>query len=244
MLNRLGVRGRLLLAFFGISSLAVLSTAAAIYAFFEVAGVIERITERRVPSAIASLQLSRQAERVATAASTVLAATNKTQHGEVSTAIALEMAHLEELLGSLKGTTLNNAALIEIEAAVRRLGLNLKDLDGIVSARIDVVAGKRELLRRLTATTSSGLRLVAAGVLVMNSKVSQWRTVISDTSVTPETTAAATADLTRAIAVYIPQQKAQQEIAAVSDALIKAADAPTPGDVALILFRNCSPPSP
>ncbi len=52
----------------------------------------------------------------------------------------------------------------------------------------------------------------------------------------PDRGAAATADLVQAIAAYIPQQKAQQEISAVNDALVKAADAPTPGDLALILF--------
>ena len=35
---------------------------------------------------------------------------------------------------------------------------------------------------------------------------------------------------------YLPQQKAQQEIAAVNDALLKAANAPTSGDLALSIF--------
>ena len=46
MLERLGIRGRLLLAFFGISTFAVLATAAALYAFLQVGEVVERITER------------------------------------------------------------------------------------------------------------------------------------------------------------------------------------------------------
>jgi adenylate cyclase len=57
MLERLGIRGRLLLTFFGLSALAALATAAAIYAFLQVGAVIENVTERRVPAAIASLQL-------------------------------------------------------------------------------------------------------------------------------------------------------------------------------------------
>ena len=52
----------------------------------------------------------------------------------------------------------------------------------------------------------------------------------------PRRSAAAMADLTQAIAAYIPQQKAQQEISAVNDALLKTAVAPTPGDLALISF--------
>ncbi|TIU93058.1 MAG: hypothetical protein E5W01_04370 [Mesorhizobium sp.] len=63
MLKRLGIRGRLLLAFFGISTFAVLATVAALYAFLEVGEVVDRITKDRVPSALASLQLSRAPRR-------------------------------------------------------------------------------------------------------------------------------------------------------------------------------------
>src|SRR5215475_4120353 len=105
MLERLSIRSRLLLAFFGISAFAVLATAAALYAFLQVGDVVDRITKERVPSAFASLQLSRQAERVAAAAPAVLATTSKAKHGEVSASVAAEMARLEELLTALKGAS-------------------------------------------------------------------------------------------------------------------------------------------
>ena len=77
MFERLNVRWRLLLAFFGISAFAVIAAVAAMYSFAEVGKVVERITQQRVPSALASLELSRQAERVVTAAPALLAATTK-----------------------------------------------------------------------------------------------------------------------------------------------------------------------
>ena len=231
MFEHVGIRGRLLLAFLGISALAVLSTAVALYAFLQVGDVVDRITKDRVPSAIASLQLSRQAERVAAAAPSVLAAISKAQHSE-----AVEMSRLEELRTGLRGATLGTVPLAEIEEAAIVLRRNLKELDYLVAARLDVVARKEELLRRLSATTTGSQRLVAAGILVMNSKLTQWRAVTADTSLPPDRRAAATADLVQAIAAYIPQQKAQLEISAVNDALVKTANAPTPGDLALILF--------
>jgi class 3 adenylate cyclase len=236
MLERLGIRGRLLLAFFGISAFAVLATAAAVYAFLQVGEVVERVTEERVPSALASLEISRQAERVAAAAPAVLAATTKVQHGEVSAAIGVEMARLEELLAALKKTAISAAAIAEIEAAVDGLRQNLNALDDLVAARIGVVAHKQELLSHLSATTNASQRLVAPGILVMNSKVPQWRAAAAAAAVAPETHMAATADLAQAIASYIPQQKAQQEISAINDAMLKSAAAPTPGDLALIAF--------
>ena len=52
MIESLGIRGRLLLAFIVTSVLAVLATAAAVYAFLEVGSVVERITESRVPASL------------------------------------------------------------------------------------------------------------------------------------------------------------------------------------------------
>jgi adenylate cyclase len=235
MFERLGIRGRLLLAFFGISAFAVLATAAAVYAFLQVGEVVERITERRVPSALASLALSRQAERVSASAPAVLASTSSAEHTAVSAAIGAEMARLEELLAALKGTAPSTAALVEIEAAVIDLRRNLDALDDLVAARLDVVARKEELLRRLSAATNASLRLVRAGILVMNSKVPQWRAATANVAA-PQARVEATGDLAGAIADYIPQQKAHQEISAANDLLLKAAGAPTQGDLALITF--------
>ena len=100
MLKRLGIRGRLLLAFFGISTFAVFATAAALYAFLQVGEVVDRITRDRVPSALASLQLSRQAERVAATAPAILASTSNAQHNEVSAGIAAEIDASERVFNS------------------------------------------------------------------------------------------------------------------------------------------------
>lgn len=236
MFDRLGVRGRLLFAFFGISAFAVLATVGALYAFLELSQVLERVTERRAPSALASLELSRHAERVAATAPAFLASTSRARHSEVSAAIGSEMARLEELLAALKGATLSSGVVSEIEDAVVGLRRNLHALDDLVTVRLAAVARKEELLRRLSATTNASQRLVAPGILVMNSKVPRWRAAIADAVTTPEAEAAATRDLARAIAAYIPQQTAQREIAAINDTLLQAAVASTPGDLSLISF--------
>ncbi|OAP39963.1 guanylyl cyclase [Sinorhizobium glycinis] len=236
MFDRLGIRGRLLFAFFGISAFAVLATAGALYAFLQLSQVVERVTERRAPSALLSLELSRHAERVAATAPAVLASTSRARHSEVSAAIGSEMSRLEELLAALKGTTLNSAVVTEIEDAAVGLRRNLNALDGLVTARLAAVARKEELVRRLSTTTNASQRLVAPGILVMNSKIPRWRTATLDPATSPEAEAAATRDLARAIAAYIPQQTAQREIAAINDSLLQAAVVPAPGDLSLLAF--------
>ena len=102
MFSHLGVRGRLFLAFFGISAFAVLAAATAMYSFLEVGNALERIIQFRVPSAIASLQLSRQAERIVAAAPALLTVTTPTEHDRVSGTISAEVDRLDGLLSDLE----------------------------------------------------------------------------------------------------------------------------------------------
>jgi len=69
----LGVKARLLIAFFGISALAVVGAVAALWAFTEVGKTVDRVTQEQMPAAFAALELSRQAERIASAAPNLLA---------------------------------------------------------------------------------------------------------------------------------------------------------------------------
>lgn len=233
LLEHFGIRGRLLLAFAGTGVLAVLATAAAMYAFLEVGSAVERITESRVPAALSSLSLSRQAERVTATAPSILAAASKARHDEIRAVVADSLAQLDELLASLKAASQGTSPVTEIEAAVVGLRSNFEALDGVVSTRLLATARKDELLRRLSATVNAGQRLIAPAILVMNSKVDQWRATMADTSAggNPEN-----ADFLEAIASYLPQQKAQREIANVNDALLRASIAPTSGDLTLMSF--------
>jgi adenylate cyclase len=236
MIERLGIRARLLLAFFAISALAVLATAAAIYAFFEVGAAVERITGSRVPAALSSLELSRQAERVTASAPAILAATSAAQRDEVMVAVNRSMAELDGLLASLKATSLGGAPVGEIEAAVVGLRRNFEALDGVVASRLSVAARRDELLRRLSTTVSASNRLLSPAILVMNSKVDQWRSAAAGAGAASQPATLEATDFLQAIASYVPQQRAQREIAAINDALLKASAAPTSGDLTMMSF--------
>src|ERR687893_3300734 len=103
--HTLSIRRRFLLAFLGISAFAVLAAAAAKWAFLELGRVVARITEERAPAALASLELSRQAERIVAAAPALLAAGSEAARAEVASGIRAQLAGLEALLGRLRDST-------------------------------------------------------------------------------------------------------------------------------------------
>jgi hypothetical protein len=59
----MGVRGRLLFAFLGISMFSLIAAASGLYSLSQVSGVLNKITENRVPEALSWLELSRRVER-------------------------------------------------------------------------------------------------------------------------------------------------------------------------------------
>ena len=87
MLRDFGVRGRLLLAFLGISGFAILAAAAGMHSFLKVGEALDGITRDRVPSAVALLQLAAQAERIVAASPALVAVRSRAEHDAVSARI-------------------------------------------------------------------------------------------------------------------------------------------------------------
>ena len=120
MFGRFGVRGRLLLSFFGISAFAVIAAATAMYSFLEVGNALERIIQSRVPSAIASLQLSRQAERIVAAAPALLTVNTAAEHDSGAGRSSAETDRLDA------GNTLNLLGEGHTIAEIKILAFNWK----------------------------------------------------------------------------------------------------------------------
>src|SRR5262250_374515 len=95
---RLGVASRLLLAFLGISGLAIVGAGVAIFSFREIGEVLDRITTRRVPAALASQEVSRHAERIISAAPTLLSVTTAAEQTDRLQKIVTEMQALSKRL--------------------------------------------------------------------------------------------------------------------------------------------------
>src|SRR5262245_45084263 len=196
MFERLGVRGRLLLAFLSISAFAVVGTAAAIYSFIEVGKVLERIIQLRVPSTLASLELSRQAERIVAVAPSVLNVTTSAEYEDVSARIASDMEHLGASLNDLRGVGIEAAVLEPIDSAVKQLRTNFETLDRLVVRRLIAADRKNELLRQFADAYRAVQRLVDPMILVAESDSLQLRRMIDDPSLTSDARLAAITKLT------------------------------------------------
>ncbi|MBM1169454.1 response regulator [Microvirga arabica] len=230
----LSVRWRLLLAFLGISAFAVLAAATGTYAFRQMAAVIERITEQRVPFALTALDLSRQAERTVAAAPTLLTARSQAQYREISAAISTEVERLEDLLARIRSEG-DPAAVAAMEPAVAGLRRNLTALAGLVAGRLAVGAQKDALVQRLTNATVAAQRLIAPALVVLDAKFAASRRLDRGEQTTagfPQPPSV----IVQEIAENLLMQKAQLEFASISDGLLKASLAEKPADISVMSF--------
>src|SRR3954447_11343659 len=99
--SRIGVRGRLFLAFSAIAGLAVALAALAILSFTEMGGVLEQITSERLPPITAALQLARTSENIVALGPAIAGASDKEQLAARVAQLAEQKEHVQTLLARL-----------------------------------------------------------------------------------------------------------------------------------------------
>jgi len=234
---RLGVASRLLLAFLGISGLAVVGAGVAIYSFREIGEVLDRITARRVPAALASQEVSRQAERIVAAAPTLLSAATPIERIERSQRIGSEVQALAALLAGLEDRPADGVALGAMQSAVGRLRINLEALDKLVADRIALSERKRSHLRNALDVHAESQGLLAPWLQITEGEIAQLRHAIGDPTVGAEDRAAAGRKLVGATASNHALQRMQFLITSVTDRLQQITTTEDIDSVRVLAFR-------
>ena len=235
--SRLGVRGRLLLAFFGISAFAILGAGAALYSFREIDGSLGLITQRRIPVVVQSQELSRHAERITAAAPALLTVASQTEKDQWAHGISIEVDTLNELLAQLRQGGVESAALHSLESGVEKLRGNLQALDRLVDQRLMLGEQKKELLGTALQLAAEVQNLLAPWVSVMDERIAQWRRIAQDASVSSERRGAADQEFEKSLAWFRALQSSEVLASSVSDLLQRAAAADNPNTVNISGFR-------
>src|SRR5262245_18306655 len=216
---RLGVASRLLLAFLGISGLAVIGAGVAIFSFREIGDVLDRITARRVPAALALQEVSRQAERIVSAAPALLAAATPAEHAESSLKIVAEMQKLRALLDGPEQRGADSVAIDSMRSAASRLRVNLEALDRLVANRTVMSALKRGRLRNTLIAHSESQSRLTPWLQMVQGEIAQARGIVDDVTLDANERSAAGARLVDSTTSYHALQRVQFLIASISDRL-------------------------
>ena len=237
ILSRLGVRGRLLLAFFGISAFAVLGAGAALYSFQQISDAFASITQRRIPVALMSQELSRHAERIVAAAPTLLTATSQDEKEDRSVAISSEVNVLYSLLANLRSAGVESRELASLEPYVERLRDNLRELNLLINNRLVIAEQKKDLLRKELDLAGDIQKLLAPWVAVMDEKIAQWRKIVADPAVPAERRQRADREFEESLAWFRSLQHSQVVASYINDMLQQAASSDDGNSLAVTSFR-------
>jgi phosphoglycerate-specific signal transduction histidine kinase len=161
----MGVRGRLLLAFLGISMFSLVAAASGLYSLSQVGGALKKITEQRVPEALSWLELSRRVERVVRAAPALLVVNTFSARLEVWNEIASQIAQVEPFLQRSRSyeTEDEKTATAEVVDFFADMTKNLVSLDELVEKRLSIAALKEKRIRNLSKANSIAKRMLSPG---------------------------------------------------------------------------------
>ena len=237
VLSRLGVRGRLLLAFFTVSAFAVLGAAAAFYSFREFGGALDLITQQRTPAALKSQELARQVERIVAAAPALLTAASQAEKNKRADEITSDEGALYKLLADLTAAGVESSVIKGLESDVMRLNDNLTGLDALVNNRLLVGERKKNILGEAIQAAAAMQQLLAPWSAVMDQAIAQWRRSKLDPTLPLARRGEVDTEFEKSVAWFRALQTSQVGASNVSDLLQRAYTADTNGDVRVAEFR-------
>jgi adenylate cyclase len=236
IIRRLGVGGRLLIAFLGISAFAALGAGGGVYAFLEISDALRRITQERVPYALAAQAVSRQAERVVAAAPTLLAAATRAEYAVRSKQVSAEVDRLDHLIVNLKGTGISRE-LGDIELIARQLRVKLWNLDRLVRQRLTVAAEKDKSVELLQSHHREVQQLLEPWLLVTEARIAKWRETVDRGTTPAKQQASADANLKESLSWLRSLQEHQLLLTSTSETVQRLAKSGDSKSLRIAKFR-------
>ncbi len=232
----IGVRGRLLLAFLGISMFSLVAAASGLYSLSRVRGALAVITDQQVPETLALLELSRKVESVVRAAPALLVVNSDNSRRAVSHEIFLQIDELKPLLQDNRVSEAENAnnKLLVVDKHISNLTENLINLDELVKERLQVTAQQEKRLRELTTAKNLAQRMFAPGERILGSQLAAWNR--NDAAANGEDSSITGLDLASSIIELIPQQRATLLVDSIHGNLLRIADAGSAERIDVLIF--------
>jgi adenylate cyclase len=232
----MGVRGRLLLAFLGISMFSLVAAASGLYSLSQVGGALNKITGQRVPEALAWLELSRRVESVVRAAPALLVVKTDNARIEVSNEIESQIAQLEPFLQRSRSFEKEDekTATADVVNFVADVTENLVSLDELVKKRLSIVTLEEKRIRDLSRANNIAQRMLSPSERILGAQMADWKR--NQERAEANQSLNEKSDLVNSIIGLIPQQRAALLVDSIHNDLLKITDADTAEQIDVLIF--------
>ena len=222
---KFGLRARLLLSFVGISGFAVAAAIFANYAFFAIGKSLQDVTERTVPPAIATLELSQRTERIVAAGPALLAAATTEEEQSITRALQREVQQAAQIISRLPTQGITTGKLDELRGLVGRLDQNILSIDSTVEKRIAASDEKKTFIADTFDAYGKFRAIWTPQFLQLRNRISELQKGLARSS-SATTDRAAVNQLNTSINELTPLEQIQNEAAVAFEVLVRAANAP------------------
>ncbi len=223
--RRFGVRASLILAFVGISGFAVLATVAAIYSFQLVQTLFDKITERRVPTALAAQELSSRVGRILAETPTLLAASSQLERSQVWSRIGAEIEAIDNLLRLLRNHGFPDDTLASLNNVLDSLRSNLFSLYTLVGERIELARSKAILLDEMIKEHEETMAVLRPWIISVNRDVQRLRTAVDDSRLLAADRSTSETELIALLTLLASLQQILQNVTEIHANLLGASSA-------------------
>jgi signal transduction histidine kinase len=150
-----GLRGRLFLAFAGISSFAILAAVAGFIAFVAARQALDEVTTTRVPRTLEALELLRHSESLVATGPALLNAASAEEIGAVTATKNAELTAVRGILNDLQLADTLSPMVREIEVTIDSLATNLDDITTAAAHKDEALSERTALLRNAFSASRS-----------------------------------------------------------------------------------------
>jgi signal transduction histidine kinase len=238
MLKKFGVRGRLLLSFVGISGFAVLATVAAMYSFLLVQTLLDKITEQRVPTALAAQELSSRVERILAETPTLLAASTPLERSQIWSRLGTEIEAIDKLLLLLRNRGFPADTLASLHNVLDSLRSNLFSLYTLVGERIMLAKNKAILVDKMLKEHEGTMAVLGPWITNVNNNVQRLRTAVDDSRLSEADRSTSETELIASLTLLASLQQILQSITDIHASLLGAAFAEKHERLELLKLRT------
>ena len=222
------------MAFTGITMLSLIAGGAGLFSLDRVNSALSRIADKRVPQALALVEVAVQSERILNAAPALLVVTSEASRAKVSKTVRSKVDKLNvTLLQTETGAEIHGKSQDSVARLVGKLDRNLLELDALVTQRIKLTDKREALSRKLKTVNNGALRLLAPGEKQLGAQLSSWKR-----SGAPEA-GIINADqgaIAKKIIKILPQQDLTAKIAGVGNSLSNISNAETTEEIGVLMF--------
>jgi len=228
----LGLKGRLQLAFGAITLLVVIATGVGLYAFFEVAKSLQRITEQALPPAVSAGELSRKAEFIVGVGPTLLATNNVDEINRLSTSVSAELASAAKILNQLRRADLDKSALDAIGQVIANLSSNLALLQATILEKVSADAKRAAAVEATFAAHRQFDAIWEPRFADMRGKVLRLQRALVSTSDSQQDRRAELNNLDQAILALLPLEQIRRDFSATFETALRASGTNDPRELA------------